>query len=738
MTTALVAPVARQWAFKGGVIAPLAKLYFFEAGSATPATTWSASDLASIHENTNPIVADANGLFGPIYLDFGVQYDVVLKDSAGVTIWSQANIGNSGIDAASQYNVVDFGAVGNGSTNDAAAFQAALDAIKASGEPGTLYIPNGTYRIVGALTYHDGPALRVQGQSKPGAVLVWDDTATRGFDIDSTVSAVQTAFTVNGAIGDRTVTVANGALANVGDWAFLDDSQTNGGTLVTKIKSIAGNDLTLEDALPCTLLIASAANVRLYPAGSMLEGIEFHDVSLTCVSTAPTNKLTLLLLSRCDSPLVENCVFDGSTGPLITTRQTYNGNILRNTFLHAVTVAGSGIENQTATGLLVQGNDISMCQFGCTFASSPYCRFEGNRINGRNTSVALGRGVRYGQSSNFGVVQGNNISDTNLYGVYNQDSAFMSIGGNTIAFTGSASDLGEHGIQVGGFEADFCHHCSIYGNVIRGCSGYGITIAPTTTPSVDIACSIVGNNISGCVQGGIQLFRVGKCTVVGNFLSAPGATVVNAILDVRSTGCGRHVISGNQFATEDGVACLAIITNATGGTGTGQNRIANNVLGPGLKITMSASDYFPLGQAQKTAEVATGANTTKTTAWTFTMLGGTLVNAGQQFEGEAIFTLANNGNTKNLELLLGTQAIPFSTTDAAVQITMRWRAVVISSSSIKFWCDFYSSSGLAAGGTFATSTDDWTADQPVTLSMTNGTAVASDITFRMGACTWQG
>lgn len=736
MTTALVAPVPRQMAFKVGIAAPGAKFYFFEAGSATPATTWNHADLATIHENTNPVVADANGLFGPIYLAFGVQYDVILKDANDVIIYSQPNVGNTGIDATAQYNVVDYGAIGNGSTNDAAAFQAALDAIKASGEPGTLYIPNGTYRILGALTYHDGPPLRVLGQSKPGAVLVWDDTASRGFDIDCTVSQVQTNLTVNGALGDRTVTVANGALANVGDWAFLDDSQTNGGTLVTKVKSIAGNDLTLEDALPCPLLIASAANVKLLPAGAMLEGIEFRDVSLTCVSTAPTNKLTLLLLSRCDSPLVENCVFDGSTGPLITTRQTYNGNILRSTFLHAVTVAGSGIENQSATGLLVQGNDISMCQFGCTFASSPYCRFEGNRVNGRNTSVALGRGVRYGVSSNFGVIIGNNISDCNLYGIYNQDSAYLAIQANTISFCGV--DPAEHGIQVGGFETNFCHHCSIVGNIISKCSGYGITVAPTSTTGDDISCTIVGNNISGCVQGAIQLFRVGKCTVTGNFLSGAGATVVNGLLDVRSTGCGRHSIVGNQFALEDGVACSAIITNATGGTGTGQNRIAQNILGPGLKVTMSASDYFPLGQAQKISEVATGANTTKTTAWTIPIIGGTFVSPGQQFEGEAIFTFANNGNTKNLEIAVGTAAIPFGSTDANVQVTMRWRAVVQTSASIKFWCDFYTSSGLAAGGTFATSTDDWTADQNIVISMQNGTASAADITFRMGAMTWQG
>jgi parallel beta-helix repeat protein len=732
MTTALVAPVARQRVFTPlGIVAPGAKYEFYDAGTSTHATTWSNADLATIHENTWPVVADSAGLFGPIYLAFGVQYDVILKDEDDNVLWSQPNVGNSGIDSASQYNVVDFGAVGNGTTNDAAAFQAALDAIKASGNPGTLYIPNGTYRIIGALTYHDGPPLRVQGQSKPGAVLVWDDTATRGFDIDSTVSAVQTSLTVDGAIGDRTVTVANGALANVGDWAFLDDSQTNGGTLVTKIKSIAGNDLTLEDAVPCPFLIASAANVRLYPAGSMLEGIEFHDVSLTCASTAPTNKLTLLLLSRCDSPLVENCVLDGSTGPIITTRQTYNGNILRNTFLHAVTVAGSGIENQTATGLLVQGNDISMCQFGCTFASSPYCRFEGNRVNGRNTTVALGRGVRYGQSSNFGIVQGNNISDTNLFGVYDQDSAFMSITGNTISFTGSGSDLGEHGIQLGGFETNFCHHNVVSNNVIRGCSGVGISIAPSAAAEVDLYNVVSGNSISKCVQGGILLFRCAWNIVTGNNISAPGATNVGGLIYVQSTGAGRNVIANNVLVNEDTTVVPAITT--TNGS-LGQNTIFGNQLGAFLAMITSDNDLIgAFGGQIKTDEVATGANTTETTAVSFTVKGNTLQpKRGFYFRG--IFSMAANGNNKSVNVYVGT-SFSLGTPAAmnAEQLTVEIEAIMVASNSVRWWVNMFKSSGAAEmSATFTTSTDDWTADQVVAMKMLNGTASAADITFRMG------
>ena len=49
-------------------------------------------------------------------------------------------------------SVKDFGAVGDGTTNDAAAFTAALAAIVATGKKGVLYVPAGTYKINSSLT----------------------------------------------------------------------------------------------------------------------------------------------------------------------------------------------------------------------------------------------------------------------------------------------------------------------------------------------------------------------------------------------------------------------------------------------------------------------------------------------------------------------------------------------------------------------------------------------------------
>lgn len=73
-----------------------AKLYFYVTGTTTLQNTYSDSALSSA--NTNPVVADANGLFSAIYLDPTLTYKAVLKTSADVTIWTRDPIGGpSGI-----------------------------------------------------------------------------------------------------------------------------------------------------------------------------------------------------------------------------------------------------------------------------------------------------------------------------------------------------------------------------------------------------------------------------------------------------------------------------------------------------------------------------------------------------------------------------------------------------------------------------------------------------------------
>lgn len=65
-----------------------AKLFFFDFGTSTPKTTF--SDFALTSANTDPVVADANGLFGDIFLD--VKATVTQKTSVDVVQWGPLDI----------------------------------------------------------------------------------------------------------------------------------------------------------------------------------------------------------------------------------------------------------------------------------------------------------------------------------------------------------------------------------------------------------------------------------------------------------------------------------------------------------------------------------------------------------------------------------------------------------------------------------------------------------------------
>ena len=80
-------PITQYLADDGSVLAG-GKLYFYATGSATPADTYTTAALTPGTENANPITLDSFGRHGSIFLDPSVTYRVILKTSAGVTIWT--------------------------------------------------------------------------------------------------------------------------------------------------------------------------------------------------------------------------------------------------------------------------------------------------------------------------------------------------------------------------------------------------------------------------------------------------------------------------------------------------------------------------------------------------------------------------------------------------------------------------------------------------------------------------
>jgi hypothetical protein len=159
------------------------KLYSYAAGTTTPLVTY--TDQAGTSVNTNPVILDSRGEAN-VWLGTG-PYKLRLASATDVDIWTVDDIYSEGSQSMQELlsssgsslvgfiadgtgaayrtvqaklrdvvSVKDFGAVGDGTTDDTAAIQAGIDATK---NGAVLYFPYGTYYCTSTLTIGRGSKL---------------------------------------------------------------------------------------------------------------------------------------------------------------------------------------------------------------------------------------------------------------------------------------------------------------------------------------------------------------------------------------------------------------------------------------------------------------------------------------------------------------------------------------------------------------------------------------------------
>lgn len=245
-----------------------AKLTFFQAGTSTLQTVY--TDRAQTVPHTNPVVADGNGVFAPIYLDETLDYKVTLSTSADVELYTvddfnesltQTEIGKilfpqSDEEQAESVVPVEYirtygdirrnGADPTGLTSSSSAIQDALDTSD------VVYIPEGVFLYDTAL---DVPSDReIVGEGDFSILRAGANVSCLSIDGKSNVRLFN--FTIDGQRATYTNTANNGI-----------DSPANG----TGCSNIEIDRVTVKD-------MAGAGIIFLAQTGSHSTDIKMFNV----------------------------------------------------------------------------------------------------------------------------------------------------------------------------------------------------------------------------------------------------------------------------------------------------------------------------------------------------------------------------------------------------------------------------------------------------------------------------
>lgn len=210
-------------------------LYTYAAGTTTPLTTYSSSTGATA--NANPIVLDSAGrVSGEVWLTTGSSYKLVLKTSAGVTIWTNDNI--AGIPASSITSLringstsgyVDLVTVPVAGANTIT-FPAATGTVLL--DPNTAFTGTTTFETISATGDISGRTLNASGSITVGSYLYGSGTGQ--FKIPAGTTAQRAgSFTGIGSITATTLSLSSVSAGAAYVGATITGTGVTAGTRIT-------------------------------------------------------------------------------------------------------------------------------------------------------------------------------------------------------------------------------------------------------------------------------------------------------------------------------------------------------------------------------------------------------------------------------------------------------------------------------------------------------------------------
>lgn len=340
------------------------------------------------------------------------------------------------------YNVKDYGATGNGVTNDTAAIQAALDAARDAGG-GRVYIPTGTYILTGT------------GDASDGAVRVYSNTELYGDGMGQTSLKLQDGWTskITGMI--RT------PVGEVTSDVIIRDLSIDG----NRANTTADVDGIMTGVLPGS---------PLKDNNILIDRVEIHDVSRIAFNPhEQTSNLTIR------NSVAHHNSWDGFVGDYIT-NSVYENNVAFANDRHGFNIVthsnNVALLNNTAYdngdyGIIVQRGAGSQTLTGWQEMLNHTVLVKGNTVYGND------RGIVLKQTEDSQVI-GNTVYANDREGIYLEGARENLVANNSVSGIGIAIGVRNYAGTLGG--PGDSHHNVVINNQLQS-GDYGIFESGTTT-----------------------------------------------------------------------------------------------------------------------------------------------------------------------------------------------------------------------------------------------------------------
>jgi parallel beta-helix repeat protein len=497
--------------FKAAVV-ELVDLYN-EQEAATEAAVGVISGAVDANDATVAAAASSSGTATRTYLDgrFG------LKPTNGARAVGAGEL---------VLNVDDYGATGNGTTDDTTAIQSALTAARAAKAVLT-FTRNKTY-IVSATLNPTG--VNMQGF---GATLKVKPSITMNFNLFQSSGAF-TATDLTLDLNKANTTDPGSNTQGCGVYMFATSGWA-GVAALTNVRVINGHQV----------------GIRAQTASTPTDAATVPASALILVGCQVENTKFGTWLSYLSRLRVIGCVVDTTTADGMYDFVTRDARYIANTVTNA---GGHGIVTQYSSGFIATGNRTRTTVGGITVGGGSTTITEardfviannfitGSTLNGISidtTKIGFGTTV----VDTFGSVTGNVIRGNTIHGIYLHNAGHVSVSGNTC-----------HGNLNGGLAMD-ARYVSVSGNTFTA-NAWGIKFLGNTGTYGNYA---IGRNL-------VQLN-----TTAQFFFDTVGFT--DLTLDLQGQGTPEGVVAapvGSRFSRTDGGAGTCMYVKESGGvTSTG-------------------------------------------------------------------------------------------------------------------------------------------------------------------------